>query len=35
MGIDVKLVTADEAHYDSDGFVYKEIGACIIAPPLG
>ncbi len=33
MGIDVKLVTADEAYHDGDGSIYKETGTYIIAPP--
>ena len=33
MGIDVKLVTADEAYHDGDSSIYKETGTYIIAPP--
>jgi len=33
MGIDVKLVTADEAYHDGDGSIYRETGAYVIAPP--
>ncbi len=33
MGIDVKLVTADEAYHDGDGSIFKETEAYIIAPP--
>ena len=32
-GIDVKLVTADQAYHDSDGSVLDETGVYVIAPP--
>ena len=33
MGIDVKLITADQAYHDSNGSVLDETGVYIIAPP--
>ncbi|MCP4392799.1 MAG: transposase, partial [Alphaproteobacteria bacterium] len=33
MGIDVKLLTADQAYHDSDGSVLNETGVYVIAPP--
>lgn len=33
MGIDVKLVTADEAYHDKDGSLYRKTGAIVTAPP--
>ncbi len=33
MGIDVKLVTADQAYHDSDGSVLDETRVYVIAPP--
>jgi len=33
MGIDVKLITADQAYHDSDGSVLGETGVYVIAPP--
>jgi len=33
MGIDVKLITADQAYHDSDGSVLEETGVYVIAPP--
>ena len=32
MGIDIKLVTADQAYHDSDGSVLNETGVYVIAP---
>ena len=33
IGIDVKLITADEAYHDSDGSLYEETGVHLITPP--
>lgn len=33
MGIDIKLVTADEAYHDKDGSLFKETGAIVTTPP--
>ena len=33
MGIDVKLVTADEAYHDKDGSLYKKTGVIVTTPP--
>ena len=33
MGIDIKLITADEAYHDKDGSFYEETGVTLIAPP--
>lgn len=33
MGIDVKLLTADQAYHDSDGSILDETGVYVIAPP--
>jgi hypothetical protein len=33
MGIDLKLITADEAYTDSDGTFFKETGVHLITPP--
>jgi hypothetical protein len=33
MGIDLKLVTADEAYHDKDGAVYEETGVIVTTPP--
>ena len=32
IGLEVKLVTADEAYHDKQGDIYKDTGACIITP---
>ncbi len=34
MGIDVKLITADQAYHDTDGSLFNETGTYVIAPPL-
>jgi hypothetical protein len=33
MGIDIKLVTADEAYHDKDGSLFKETGILVTMPP--
>jgi len=33
MGIDMKLITADEAYHDKDGSILDETGVHVIAPP--
>jgi len=33
MGIDVKLITADEAYHDKDGSIYEETGVIVTTPP--
>jgi len=33
MGVDVKLVTADEAYHDKDGSLFKETGVLVTTPP--
>jgi hypothetical protein len=33
LGIDMKLITADQAYHDSDGSVLEETGVYVIAPP--
>ncbi len=33
MGIDMKLITADQAYHDKDGSVLKETGVYVTAPP--
>lgn len=33
MGIDVKLITADEAYHDKDSSLYRETGAIVTTPP--
>jgi hypothetical protein len=33
MGIDVKLITADEAYHDKDGSLYRKTGVIVTAPP--
>jgi len=33
MGIDMKLLTADQAYHDSDGSVLEETGVYVVAPP--
>ncbi|TBV83365.1 MAG: transposase [Desulfobulbaceae bacterium] len=33
MGIEVKLITADEAYHDKDGSLYRDTGAIVTAPP--
>ncbi len=33
MGIDVKLVTADEAYHDKDGSLFEETGVIVATPP--
>lgn len=33
IGLDLKLITADEAYHDNDGTLYKESGAYLIKPP--
>ena len=33
MGIEIKLITADEAYHDKDGSLYEETGVTLITPP--
>jgi hypothetical protein len=33
MGVEVKLITADEAYHDKDGSLFEETGICLITPP--
>ena len=33
MGIDVNLITADEAYHDKDGSLFEETGAIVTTPP--
>jgi len=33
LGIDMKLITADQAYHDSDGSILEEMGVYVIAPP--
>ena len=33
MGIDVNLITADEAYHDKDGSLFEETGVIVITPP--
>lgn len=33
MGIDIKLVTADEAYHDKDGSLFKKTGVIVTTPP--
>lgn len=33
MGIEIKLVTADEAYHDKDGSLFKDTGAIVTTPP--
>jgi len=33
MGIDIKLVTADEAYHDKDGSLFEETGVIVTTPP--
>jgi len=33
IGLDIKLITADEAYNDKDGFLYEEAGVTLIKPP--
>jgi len=33
MGVDIKLVTADEAYHDKDGSLFKETGVLVTTPP--
>lgn len=33
MGIDVKLITADEAYHDKDGSLFEETGVIVTTPP--
>ena len=33
MGLDVKLITADEAYHDKDGSLFKETGTIVTTPP--
>jgi hypothetical protein len=33
MGIDVKLITADEAYHDKDGSLFEDTGATVVTPP--
>jgi len=33
MGIDIKLITADEAYHDKDGSLYRKTGVIVTAPP--
>jgi len=33
MGIDMKLITADEAYHDKDGSVFRETGVIVSTPP--
>jgi len=35
MGVEVKLVTADEAYDDKDGSLYSDTGVIVTAPPSG
>lgn len=35
MGIDIKLVTADEAYHDKDGSLFAENGVIVTTPPSG
>ncbi len=34
MGIDIKLITADEAYHDKDGSLLRETGVLVTTPPL-
>jgi len=34
MGIDIQLITADEAYHDKDGSLYRNTGVIVTAPPL-
>lgn len=33
MGLDIKLITADEAYHDKDGSMFKETGVIVTTPP--
>jgi hypothetical protein len=33
LGIDMKLITADQAYHDSDGSILEETGVYVVAPP--
>ena len=33
MGIDIKLITADEAYHDKDGSLFQETGVIVTTPP--
>jgi hypothetical protein len=33
MGIDIKLITADEAYHDKDGSMYRKTGVIVTTPP--
>ena len=33
MGIDIKLITADEAYHDKDGSVFRQTGVIVTTPP--
>ncbi len=33
IGIEIKLITADEAYHDKDGSLYEETGVTVITPP--
>ena len=33
MGVEIKLITADEAYHDKDGSLFKETGAIVTTPP--
>ena len=33
IGLDLKLITADEAYHDKDGSLYKETGVHLVKPP--
>jgi len=33
MGIDIKLITADEAYHDKDGSFFEETGVTLVTPP--
>lgn len=33
MGLDIKLITADEAYHDKDGSLFRETGAIVTTPP--
>lgn len=35
LGIDMKLITADEAYQDTDGSILEETGVHVVAPPSG
>jgi hypothetical protein len=33
IGIDVRIITADEAYHDNEGDLFKEIGTYLVTPP--